>query len=188
MKTLALNILDIVQNSVRAASDLIVIETDESAATDCYVITITDNGSGIPENILANITDPFVTTRTKRRFGLGLSLLKYHAELTGGGLEISSIKGKGTKVTARFSYSHIDRQPMGDIAGVIIILVAANPHIDFSYRHRTDKGEYLFSTREAREVLGENELNDRSLLTDLRQMINENLINISASGIQPEGE
>jgi hypothetical protein len=186
MKNLALNILDIVQNSVRAGAGLISMEITESEVYDTYIIKISDNGSGIPDEILPTVTDPFVTTRTKRRFGLGLPLLKYHAELTGGRLEIESRKGAGTKVCAYFSFSHLDRQPLGDIAGVLMILVASNPAIEFIYEHRTDRGEYYFSTREVKEYLGEELLSDHSLLVDLKAMVNENLMNIGASGLNNE--
>lgn len=87
MKELSLNILDIVQNSIRAKADEISIEIKESATDDLYRITVKDNGTGISEEILENVTDAFVTTRTKRRMGLGLPLLKYHTELAEGGLE-----------------------------------------------------------------------------------------------------
>jgi hypothetical protein len=183
MKTLSLNILDIVQNSIRAKANEISIKIEEFISNDIYKITITDNGSGIPEEILNNVTNPFVTTRTKRRLGMGLSLLKYHAEITGGGLEIESKIGKGTEVRANFSCSHIDRQPLGDIAGVLKILIAANQGINFIYLHKTDKGLYSFNTRETIEYLEVESLNDMALLEDIRVMINENLKEIDASGI-----
>jgi signal transduction histidine kinase len=135
MKELSLNILDIVQNSIRAKADYISIEINESVKKDLYRIVVSDNGSGIPKEIMKNITDPFVTTRTRRRMGLGLPLLKYHTELTGGELSIRSEPGKGTQVEASFSLKHIDRQPLGDIIGVIIILVASNQGINFDYFH-----------------------------------------------------
>ena len=183
MKELSLNILDIVQNSIRAEADLISIEIKESVTSDQYQITITDNGNGISKEFLKNVTDPFVTSRTKRKMGLGLPLLKYHSEITGGGMEISSEEKKGTKVTAILSNGHIDRQPLGDIAGVIILMIAANPGINFSYSHRTDNGSFIFSTIETKEYLETNTLNDRNLLNDIGNMINENLKQIEASGI-----
>jgi K+-sensing histidine kinase KdpD len=183
MKELSLNILDIVQNSVRAKANEISIEIVESVNEDLYQIIITDNGTGIPENIFRNVTDPFVTTRTKRRMGLGLPLLKYHAELTGGGLVINSKAGKGTAVKATFSYKHIDRQPLGDITGVLIMLLASNPEINFIYRHKTDKAEYLFSTQETKEYLEVDSLTDRNLPKQIGSMISENLKEIGASGI-----
>jgi hypothetical protein len=184
MKELSLNILDIVQNSIRAKADEILIKINESFANDIYQIKITDNGTGIPQEILQNITDPFVTTRTKRRMGLGLSLLEYHAELTGGGLEINSKAGEGTEVIASFAFKHIDRQPLGDIVGILIIMIAANPGINFIYTHNTDKGEYRFSSKETKEFLEVNTLNEMSLLEEIGWMIGENLKEIEVSGFE----
>ncbi len=182
MKALSLNILDIVQNSIRAKASEISISITESDLSDLYMITVTDNGTGIPEDIIKNVTDPFVTTRTKRRMGLGLPLLKYHAEMTGGSLEIESVPEKGTKITASFSNHHIDRQPLGDIVGVLMISIAANPGIEFRYYHSTDKGDYNFSTAETKEYLGITTLYERELLEDLAGMIRDNLIEIEVSG------
>jgi DNA mismatch repair ATPase MutL len=183
MKELSLNILDIVQNSIRAKADEITIEIRESVRDDLFRITIIDNGSGIPEEIMADVTDPFVTTRTKRRMGLGLPLLKYHAELTGGKLEISSEIGVGTEIRADFSFRHIDRQPLGDIVGVIMLLIAANENINFIYIHITEKGQYRFSSLETKKYLEIETLNDRILLEELSSIIVENLKEINASGI-----
>jgi DNA mismatch repair ATPase MutL len=184
MKALALNILDIVQNSIRAKATEISITITESESSDLYRISVTDNGTGISDEIIDNVTDPFVTTRTKRRMGLGLPLLKYHAEMTGGSLEIESEQGKGTKVSASFSNHHIDRQPLGDIVGVLIISIAANPGIEFRYNHSTDKGEYDFSSAETKEYLEITSLCERELLEDLAEIICENLKNIEVSGFK----
>jgi len=184
MKELSLNILDIVQNSIRAKAGEISIEINESIINDLYQIIIKDNGYGIPEDLMRNITDPFVTTRTRRKMGLGLSLLKYHAELTGGGLEINSEVGKGTEVKTNFSFRHIDRQPLGDIVSIIVILMAANKDINFIYCHRTDNGEYRFSSKETKEFLEVDTLNERNLLEDLGWMIGENLKEIKVSGFE----
>jgi len=184
MKALSLNILDIVQNSIRAKASEISIAITESESSDLYRITVTDNGTGIAEEIIENVTDPFVTTRTKRRMGLGLPLLKYHAEMAGGSLEIESAKGNGTKITASFSNHHIDRQPLGDIVGVLIISIAANPGIEFRYHHSTDKGVYDFSTAETKEYLGITSLCERELLEDLAGMISDNLKEIEVSGFK----
>jgi hypothetical protein len=183
MKELSLNILDIVQNSIRAKADEISVGINESADDDLYQIIISDNGIGIPGQILKNVTDPFVTTRTRRKMGLGLSLLKYHAELTGGGLAINSEEGKGTEVNATLSDKHIDRQPLGDIVGVLLILIASNEGINFIYHHKTEKGEYRFSSKETKEYLGVDKFDDRYLLEEIGCMIGENLKEIEASGL-----
>lgn len=183
MKELSLNILDIVQNSIRAKADEISVEVFESASTDIYRIIITDNGKGIPTGILKIVTDPFVTTRTKRRMGMGLALLKYHAEITGGKLEINSEEGKGTEVKATFSYKHIDRQPLGDIVGVLLILMASNEELNLVYLHNTEKGEYRFSSGETKKYLEIDTFCDRDLLYEIGSMIRENLKELDASGI-----
>ncbi len=184
MKTLALNILDIVQNSIRARADLISVDIREYISSDLYEIKITDNGSGIPDEMIGTVTDPFVTTRTRRRMGLGLSLLKFHAGIAGGSMKISSRQGVGTEVTASMSYSHLDRQPLGDMTGVLMMLIASNPGTEFCYSHSTDKGSYSFSTALAKVYLGISDLGEKLLLDDLREMTNENLRNIEASGLQ----
>jgi anti-sigma regulatory factor (Ser/Thr protein kinase) len=181
MKELSLNILDIVQNSIRAEAKEISIEIRESLKDNRYQIIITDNGKGIDEEILEKVTDPFVTTRTKRRMGLGLPLLKYHAELTGGELKIVSEKGRGTVIRATFLLDHVDRQPLGDIAGVIKILLASNPDMYFVYIHISDAGEYRFSSKDTKEYLEAESLNDFDLLEDIGTIIKENLRVIEAS-------
>jgi hypothetical protein len=179
MTELSLNILDIVQNSIRAEADEIRIEISENGKNDIFELSVSDNGNGIPAEILSTVDDPFTTTRTTRKIGLGLPLLKYQAELTGGNLSISS-NGNGTVVKARFGLAHIDRQPLGDITGVLIILISSNPGITISYSHTTDTGTYSFSTAEIREAL-EVEKFDFSLLQDIREMIESNLESIGVS-------
>ena len=183
MKTLSLNILDIVQNSIRAKATAISIIITESISGDLFTIKVQDNGRGIKAELLDNITDPFVTTRTTRNIGMGLSLLKYHANITGGDLSISSEINKGTTVIATFSHSHFDRQPLGDIAGVVTILIAANPGIEFNYIHKTDEGEYSFSTLETKKFLEIGILNGYELLNMIGTMISGNLKEICVSDI-----
>lgn len=184
MKTLALNILDIAQNSIRAKADEISISITESDKNDLYKIIIDDNGKGIPPQILANVTDPFVTTRSTRRMGMGLALLKYHSELAGGNIEVKSEEGKGTHVKSVMSFGHIDRQPLGDITGVLRILIASNQEINFTYRHITESGEFLFSTDETKEFLEVDRLYNADLLDDISAMIYENLETLKVSGLE----
>ncbi len=116
--------------------------------------------TGIAPEMLVNVTDPFITSRTKRKMGLGLSLLKHHATIAGGTIGIVSEVKNGTTVTASFQYSHIDRQPLGDIAGVLRLLIASNPRVNFTFIHRTDTGEYRFSSSETKEYLDIETFND----------------------------
>lgn len=180
MKDLALHILDIAQNSIAAGSSLIEITINESMPGDLLEITIKDNGKGIPAKMLASVTDAFTTSRTTRKVGLGLPLLKQNTEQTGGSLTISSAPGKGTEVTARFATNHFDLPPWGDIAGVIILLVTANPKLDFAYIHRSKTGAYLFDTREVKAELEDLSIDEPEVRKFLKAMLIENLQEINA--------
>lgn len=178
MKDLSMHILDIIQNSVRANAQLVELEIIENKNEDLYSITIKDNGDGMPQDVLEKVSDPFFTTRTTRKVGLGLSLLKQNAERTGGYMKILSVLGEGTETEAVFSHSNIDRPSLGDIAGTITILVGANPDMKFVYRHKTDFGTYEFNTDEVKMILDGVPINDVEILEYLREMIKENLKNI----------
>ncbi len=178
MKELSLNVLDIAQNSVSAGAKNIVIEINELESKDIVEIIITDDGCGMSEEFLARVTDPFTTTRTTRKVGMGIPLLKMEAEMAGGSFSIESEVGKGTRVYASFGRSNIDMPPLGDLTGTIITLVQGSPDIDFIYRRRTDKGEYEFSAAEVREALGGVPLDTPEVLVWIREYIEENESNI----------
>lgn len=182
MKDLAMHIMDIVQNSISAGATLIQVSINESAKDDTFLLTITDNGKGIPAEMLEKVTDPFVTSRTTRKVGLGLPLLKQHADSTGGSLKLESKEGSGTVVIATFGLTHFDRQPLGDIAGTIVLLAAANLKIRFVYEHSTPGGEYRFDTDEVNEMLEGMSISEASVMRFLKEMINENLKEIKISG------
>ncbi len=183
MIELSLNILDIVQNSIKAGASRINIALTESKSMDKLVIEIKDNGSGIPEEQLSKVTDPFFSTRKTRSIGMGLPLLKHHANLADGDISVDSHEGNGTTVKASFVLSHIDRQPVGDIAGVMTILMSANPEIEFIYDHKTDNGRYTFSSAEILNYLEIKNFSNNQLLSDIKEMIEENLKDIGVSDI-----
>ncbi len=180
MKDLSLHILDIVQNSISANATFIEIIIEESQQENSYRLIIKDNGKGMSKEMVEKVTDPYTTTRTTRKVGLGLPLLKMNAERTGGYLKITSEEGKGTEVEAFFVYDNIDRLPIGDIAGVITILVSANPLIEFVYSHQVNDKKYVFDTREIKEALGDVSINDIHIIKYLKEMIHENLLEIKA--------
>ena len=154
MKELSLHILDIVKNSVAAGAehiDLTLRETAEQALT----VVIADDGRGMSPEFLAAVADPFTTTRTTRKVGLGLPLYRLTAEQTGGEMEIRSTEGVGTTVTAVFHRDHLDCPPMGDLPGTVALLIQGSPQVEFTLVHTTPKGEYEFTTQEIREYLGD---------------------------------
>jgi hypothetical protein len=133
---ISLHILDVAENSLMAGADLVEIDLEKDALTDRLRLRIRDNGRGIAPEDLARVTDPFFTTRTTRRVGLGLALLLQTAEQTGGSFAIDSQAGQGTDLAVEFGLSHIDRPPLGDMAGTLINLIIGRPEVDFIYRQR----------------------------------------------------
>lgn len=174
MEELSLHILDIVQNSIAANAELIEIEVIENEAEDLLDITVTDNGSGMDGKMLERVMDPFTTGRKTRRVGLGIPLLKLAAEMTGGGLTLESEQGRGTKISARFGYSHIDRQPLGDMVSTVHQLVTANENVDFRYIHRVADREFCLDTREVKEILGGVSLKANEVMVWLLDFLKEN--------------
>lgn len=178
MKEISLNILDVTKNSVRAGATKIEIDllTDEQGM---LVLTITDNGCGMDEEMVRNVTDPFCTTRTTRKVGLGLPLLKMAAEQTGGGLSIvsSTEKGKsGTELRAVFDTKSIDCMPMGDIVSTVCILIAGNPEIDFVFSDKTAKRSVFLNTAELRDVLGDVSLAEPEVQSWISEYLKEQYI------------
>ncbi len=179
MQEISLNILDIAENSIRAEASLIEITVKELPKEDVLSFVVKDNGCGMDEEMVKKVMDPFVTTRTTRKVGLGISLLKSHAEQTGGSVSIESKVGVGTTLTATFSYSHIDRQPLGDISAVMVSLISMNPDIDFIYTHIYNKEEFTLDTRELRAVLGDEvKFSEPSVAVWIGEYISENLTEI----------
>ena len=175
MTELALHILDIVQNSIVAKATLIEISIMEDKEEDLLTIEIADNGKGLSENEVRMATDPYFTSRTTRKVGMGLPLFKQAAELCSGTFSLESRLGIGTKVKASMQYNHIDRQPLGDIAGTISILISSNPAIDFIYKHITNKGEYMLDTNAIKAELGNVPVTNPKVIKFIREMIQENL-------------
>lgn len=173
MKELSLNILDITQNSIRAEAKKVRIELSESGAR--LSLQISDDGFGMDSAMLERVVDPFVTTRDTRSIGLGIPLLKLAAEMAGGGLEIESAKGEGTTVRAWYDTSHIDAQPIGDMAMTIFSLIQGNPEIDFLYRRQKDGELFELDSSLLREELGEDvSLSEPEVLRWIYEYIEEN--------------
>ena len=174
MQELSMNILDIAENSVRAGATLIEITVDEIPSKDLFTVTVADDGSGMTQEQLNNVIDPFYTTRTTRKVGLGVPFFKMAAELTGGNLTIQSAVGEGTVITACFIRSSIDRMPLGDINETICTLIQCNPKSDFVYTRRFDNDEMELDTREFRRILDGVELNDPTVSKFIRDFLAEN--------------
>ena len=155
MRELSLNILDVAQNSISAGAKLVEINVSENTALKTLSIEIKDDGCGMSEEMLQNVQDPFFTTRTTRKVGMGIPLFKMAAEMTGGSFNIKSTVGKGTSVRADFNTDNVDFTPLGDIDSTIVTLVTMNTKIDFAYTLKVDDGEFTLSTAQLKELLGD---------------------------------
>lgn len=175
MTELALHILDIAQNSIVAKASIIEIIINEDIENDLLTIKIVDNGNGMSEDKVKIATDPYFTSRTTRKVGMGLPLFKQATEDCNGTFILSSKIGTGTKVMATMQYSHIDRQPLGDLAGTIALLASSNPGIDFIYKHITNFGTYSFNTKEVKRELQDISITNPKVVKFIREMIQENL-------------
>jgi hypothetical protein len=170
VEDLSLHILDIVENATRAGADLVEIIVTENKERDLFQITIRDNGRGMGSDMLGKIRDPFATTRTERRVGLGIPMLDQAAREAEGDLVIHSAKSKGTEIIATFKSSHIDRKPLGDIGSTLITLIMGNPDIDFLFRHESNGEETSIDTREIKAELGEIRITEPSVLNIIREL------------------
>jgi len=175
LKNIAEHILDITQNSIVAGASHIKIKIHQSGVENYYQLLIIDNGKGMTPETVKNVTDPFFTSRTTRKVGLGIPFLKQNAEITGGSFSIQSKLGEGTLVEAQFVLDSIDRVPEGDIAGTIVFIAAANPSIDFEFEYVNSRGNYIFDTREVKKILGDVPFAKTEIRNYLVEMVFENL-------------
>jgi anti-sigma regulatory factor (Ser/Thr protein kinase) len=174
MTEISLNILDVAQNSVRANASLIKISVKADEKEDLLEVIISDNGCGMSEEQLKNVTDPFFTTRTTRKVGLGIPFFKLAAESTGGSFDIKSELGEGTTVKAVFGLSHIDRMPLGDMTSTIHTIITMNPTLDFVYEYQVNENKFSLDTREFREILGNVPLNSPEVSEYIKEYLREN--------------
>lgn len=155
MRELSLHILDLLENAVEAGASRIELRIEEDVKADRMVIEITDNGRGMNQELMDRVLDPFYTTRTTRHVGLGLPLFLEAARRCGGDLVVQSSPGKGTRVRATFRHSHIDRAPLGDVAGALMAIFLSEHAVDVDYCHCIDSEEFRFDSSEVRKELEE---------------------------------
>lgn len=178
MKELSLNILDITKNSVKADAKNISILLNEDN-DGILTLEITDDGHGMTEETLKSVTDPFYTTRTTRKVGLGIPLLKLASEQSGGSFRIVSRSIEdfsdnfGTSVFATFNTKSIDFTPLGDIVDTLIVLIQGSPNINFVFSHKTPQREVNLSTAELKNILGDIPLDSFEVLNWIREYLNE---------------
>jgi len=175
LKEISLHILDIAENSVNAGATKIEIFVAENIKKDELVIHIKDNGCGMDAEKVKRVTDPFVTSRTTRKVGLGIPFFKAAAEACDGFLEITSRLGEGTKICVKFSHSHIDRMPLGDIKGTLLNLIIGNPGIRWIFRYEYNEGIFEFDSQPIKEILVDLPFSDPQVINFLRRSISDGI-------------
>ena len=177
MKELSLNILDIVENSTKAKAEIVFIEITEDKTS--LNIKITDNGVGMTKDTLLSVSDPFYTTRTTRKVGMGIPLFRLSAEQTGGSLTITSKhideypEEHGTTVLASFDKTHIDFTPLGDIISTLTTLIQGHPLVNFVFTHTMPDRTVELDTRDIRAVLEDIPLDSFEVLNWIKENLED---------------
>ncbi len=171
MREISLHIIDIAENSLAAGASLISITVTEDSQRNILSVTVNDNGRGIPPEKIKKVLDPFFTTRTTRRVGLGLSLFREASRRCEGKFNIESKESMGTRVSATFRLDHIDLPPMGNLSTGLIGLIMGYPDVDFYFNHTVDGKQFELDTRLIRKELEEVPLNNPAVYTYLKQTI-----------------
>jgi len=178
LRELALHILDIAENSIYAGATQIRIIVEENDADDFLRIVIEDNGKGMDADTLAKITNPFVTSRTSRKVGLGIPFFKAAAEACEGAFNIQSEHGSGTTVEAVFKHSHIDRMPLGDITGTFLTLLIGAPDVHWCFEYHVNERAFIFDDEPIKNTLDGVSLTTPMVLKYMREIIEEGIRNV----------
>ena len=171
MKELSLHILDIAENSVNAKASRIEISVTENLNKDELIIRIKDNGQGMNPEKLKNISDPFITSRTTRKVGLGIPFLKAAAEACNGGMTLSSQPGVGTEIVVNFQHSHIDRMPLGDLKSTWLNLLIGYPQVNWVLKYSINGKTFVLDDKPIKETLQEVQLSDPLVIKFLKEEI-----------------
>ena len=173
MRELSLNILDIVQNSIQANSST--VEIDIKILDNLLTICIIDDGVGMNSDMLKSVTDPFTTSRTTRKVGLGIPLFKMSSENSGGNFSIQSQLNKGTTVRATFVVDNIDRPPLGDIASTFSSLIYMNSSIRYILKYSYNNKSFTVDTKEIELALDNVPITEYEVIKFIEDMIKENI-------------
>ncbi|NWF64754.1 MAG: sensor histidine kinase [Chloroflexi bacterium] len=180
MREIALHLLDIAENGVAAESRNIHIDVIEDIKNDLLKVSVKDDGRGMDAETAKRALDPFYTTRTTRKVGLGIPLLKLAAESAGGGFTLETESGKGARIEASFRHSHIDRMPLGDVGATFLTLLVSYPHIHWVFKYQVTSKDgptnsFELDDEEVKAALGDTPLTEPDVLKILRGMIEEGI-------------
>jgi hypothetical protein len=172
--------MDVAENGLSAGAGLIRVSITESKDRNLLEIRIEDDGRGMPADWVDRVSDPFFTTRTTRRVGLGLSLFREAAERCGGEFQIHSKEGRGTRICASFQLDHIDRAPLGDMVKTMRALIVGNPSVDFVYAHEINGKAFQLDTREIKTQLEGVPIHHPEVIKTISQLMKDSLSELRA--------
>jgi len=175
MQDMAMYLLDIANNSIEAKALNIYIYLAELEREDRLILSVTDDGCGMDQATLEKVVNPFYTTRTTRKIGLGIAFFKALADACDGKFTIESEIGKGTFIKVDIRRSHLDTPPLGDIAETILTLIQASETIEYIFRYQNDQGEYIFDTRKVKEILDGVSICEPSILLWIKDYLNDGM-------------
>ncbi len=184
MREIALHLLDIAENSVTANAKNITLTVCEDLQGDQLSASVIDDGKGMSAEMVASVVDPFVTSRTTRKVGLGIPLFKTAAEACNGKLVINSEIGKGTRLDVEFQHSHIDRMPLGDLSSTMLTLFVAYPQIRWLFEYSAIPADgkmeekFVFDTQPVMAELGDMPLTEPAVLSFIREYIEDGVTRV----------
>ncbi|XMB86870.1 ATP-binding protein [Mycoplasmatota bacterium WC44] len=178
MNELSLHILDIAQNSITANASVIEIEVNEDIVNNELYIKISDDGIGMSSDVLENVRNPFYTSRTTRKVGLGISLFELSCIQSNGDFQLESQVNVGTKLTAKYEYNNIDRAPLGNIVDTIYLLSINESDVNIIYKHIYNQKQFVFNTNEIKEVLDGVSLKEYSIMKWMKEYLLNGIIDI----------
>jgi hypothetical protein len=181
VRELTLHLLDIAENSIAAGARNIKIQIEENSDKDLLKLVVTDDGRGMNAETVKKVIDPFVTSRTTRKVGLGIPLLKEAAEACNGFFELTSALSKGTELSVQFQHSHIDRMPLGDVNTTFQNLFFSNPHIHWIFEYRIDEKEFVFDDKEIKDELMGVSLTEPEIIRVIRGMFESGINGLKVS-------
>ncbi|MBA4417590.1 MAG: ATP-binding protein [Syntrophus sp. (in: bacteria)] len=176
MEEICAHIMDITANALSAGAHYIVISIEEDHERNLLATRFNDNGKGMSEEMIRRVTDPFFSTKTGKKVGLGIPLLKGTAETCGGTFSLTSKLGEGVDIFATFALDHPDLPPLGNLKETIIVLIVGNPDVDFSFTYTKDGNKFSLDTREIKDIIGDMPVNHPEVVKFLTKFLDEKTI------------
>ena len=181
VEDICFHLIDLVQNSVAAGAKNIHLNIKESKNQDTLTLEVADDGRGMDKQTLERVQDPFFTTKSFKKVGLGIPLLKATAQICRGDFTIHSAVGRGSEVKASMQSSHLDCPPLGNLEETLLSLLVSLDQVNLQFFYRSDRGEFSVSSSAIRQQVGELHFSHPDVYHFLKEYIHEGLGQILAS-------